>query len=305
MLVNPFRKAIPIRVQSQLAFSRECYSRKIRKCHILKPSQNAEEQTSEIFRMYEEDVRSVLELTFPNGPVQNRHVRQASVIVRRWLCDNELRHLAREVQAPITFPVLDDTAIFKLVENDADISYYLSAGVKFDGKPIWALYHSYSDMAPPWAGDIRKSKIIMLKLGQALKQPVLHFAGETFSLDATLRFACNKLGGAHYDLTRKGIEEKLDAAARYLTFGPPEEMLATSDLGTIHLPLERTGTEVLSGISVVVIVAATMLVNVHIGGEPVFELQQARAAYEESRRAPLTEFRQKIRSYFGRARGNP
>jgi len=111
-----------------------------------------------------------------------------------------------------------------------------------------------------------------------MKRPVLHFKGDDFSMERTLRFACNKLGGAHFDPDRDEQEKILDSAARYVTFGPPEHSIETGEAGEIHLPLEPTGTEVLSGIAVVIIVAASMLVNIHIDGQPLFELKQESAS---------------------------
>ncbi len=229
----------------------------------------------ELLQFFEDDVRSLIELTFPSGPVQNRHVRQASVIVRRWLCDNELRRITDQVRVPVTFPVLNDIRIFEGIEGDPDINYYLSAGIKFDGKPVWALYHSYAAEPPRWALELASRQIDLVKLSKMMRRPVLHFEGENFSMERTLRFACNKLGGAHFDPSRDKQEKKLDTAARHVTFGPPEDSLNLGESGVIHLPLEPTGSEVLSGITVVVMVAATAMVNIHFDGKPLFELKSA------------------------------
>lgn len=232
----------------------------------------------ELLNLFEDDVKSLVELTFPNGPVQNRHVRQASVIVRRWLCDNELRRITDQLRVPVTFPMRNDLRIFERIEDDSDIDYYLSAGVKFDGKPIWALYHSSANEPPKWARELGSQRIELMKLSKIMKRPVLHFRGENFSMEKTLRFACNKLGGAHFDLSRDENEKKLDSAARYLTFGPSEDNLKAGQAGEIHLPLEPTGSDVLTGIAVVVIVAASMIVNIHVDGEPLIELKHETAS---------------------------
>lgn len=246
-------------------------------CNMPKPEPMPDAEFLELLNLFEDDVKSLVELTFPNGPVQNRHVRQASVIVRRWLCDNELRRITDQVRAPVTFPMLNDTSIFERIKDDPDIDYYLSAGVKFDGKPIWALYHSNADEPPKWAHELNSQRIEFVKLSKMMKRPVLHFEGENFSMERTIRFACNKLGGAHFDPSRDEPEKKLNSAACYVTFGPPENSLEPGEAGEIHLPLEPTGSEVLSGIAVVVIVAAAMLVNIHFDGEPLVELSQESA----------------------------
>lgn len=243
-----------------------------------KPDPISDAEFLKLMNLLEEDVRSLIEPTFPNGPVQNRHVRQASVTVRRWLCDNELRRITDQIQVPVTFPMLNDTSIFERVRGDPDVDYYLSAGVKFDGKPIWTLYHSNADEPPNWVHELGSRRIEFVKLSTMMKRPVLHFKGDDFSMARTLRFACNKLGGAHFDPSRDEQEKILDSAARYVTFGPPEHRIETGEAGEIHLPLEPTGTEVLSGIAVVIIVAASMMVNIHIDGEPLFKLKQESAS---------------------------
>ncbi len=246
--------------------------------NMRKPEPISDAEFLKLMKLFDEDVRSLIELTYPNGPVQYRHVRQASVIVRRWLCDNELRRITDQIQVPVTFPMLKDTSIFEKIRDDPDIDYYLSAGVKFDGKPIWALYHSHADEPPNWVHELSSQRIELVKLSKLMKRPVLHFNGEDFSMERTLRFACNKLGGAHFDPSRDEQEEKLDLAARYVTFGPPENSLEPGEAGEIHLPLEPKGSEVLSGIAVVIIVAASMMVNIHFDGQPLFELKQGSAS---------------------------
>lgn len=243
-----------------------------------RPESISDAEFLKLINLFEEDVRSLVELTFPNGPVQYRHVRQASVIVRRWLCDNELRRITDEIQVPVTFPMLNDTSIFERIKDDPDIDYYLSAGVKFDGIPVRTLYHSNADEPPKWVHELNSQRRELVKLSKMMKRPVLHFKGNNFSMAKTLRFACNKLGGAHFDPSRDEEEKILDSAARYLTFGPPENSLETGEVGEIHLPLEPTGSEALSGIAVVIIVAASMMVNIHVDGAPLFELKQESAS---------------------------
>ena len=229
----------------------------------------------ELQNLYEEDIQSLLELVYPNEPVKERNVRQASVIVRRWLCDNGLAQLSGLLGATATLPALADTKIFDYAANDPNIDYYLSAGVKFDGKPVMAFYHSRADHLPFWIDELRAVTFEEVRLGKVKSRSALYFEGQRFSLDEVLRFACNKLGGAHFEASRNARELNLERASRYLSFGPPEDTLPKERRGVIHLPLERRGAEVLSGTSLSVIVAATMLVNVRLNGVPLFELNGA------------------------------
>ncbi|NBZ89282.1 hypothetical protein [Stagnihabitans tardus] len=231
------------------------------------------EEPDQLQRLFEDDLRSLVELTFTNGPVQERHIRQASVIVRRWLCDNELSNLTRRLGVSVTFPVQDDGHLFEKAKNDASIDYYLSVGVKFDGRPMMQLYASRIDTPPTWAAEMATVGVKMVRLGYAMKRPSLFFEGVVFPLDEVVRFACNKHGGAHHDTSRNQREEVLERASRHLTFGPPAETLPAGRKGATHLALERSGTEVLNGTSLVVMVAATMLINIHFDGQPLCEIR--------------------------------
>ena len=226
-------------------------------------------------RLFEDDRHSLIELTFTNGPVRDRHVRQASVIVRRWLLDNDLAKLTRLLGATATFPVQDDMRLFEAAKNDPDIEYYLSAGVKFNGRPVMQLYASRASHLPAWVADWQKITVIYLRLGKALDRPALLFEGETYNLGEVVKFACNKLGGAHHDATRNAREERLERAAKHLTIGPPADTLPRGLVGETHLPLEQEGADALSGISVSVLVAAAMLVNVCFDGVPMLDFKGA------------------------------
>ncbi len=177
------------------------------------------DELEKLKQLFEDDLQSLIELTFVHGPVRFRHVRQASVIVRRWLCDNELNKLAKLLGQKVTFPVQDDAYLFEAAKRDPDIEYYLSAGVKFNGYPVMQLYASRAPDQPTWFSNLDQIKTAHVRLGKAMDRPSLYFEGEIFNLGEVLRFACNKLGGAHYDSSRTAREEKLERASRHLTFG--------------------------------------------------------------------------------------
>lgn len=231
-------------------------------------------QREQLTDLFEEDLHSLVELTFPKGPVHERHLRQASVIVRRWLCDRDVTRLIDPKKVEITFPVLADDECIANASSDPEVDYYMSAGARFDGVPLWALYSSRSSDPPSWIRDWTPNVVRYDKLSRAMSKPMLYFDGCTFKMDEVLRFACNKLGGAHFDTNRDDRQRKLDAAAAFLTIGPPEEMVAHRKIGAVHIPLEPAGAEVLSGISVIVIVAAAMLVNIRFDGNQFVEFSQ-------------------------------
>lgn len=223
--------------------------------------------------LFEQDLESLYELIVTNSAVQVRHVRQASVIVRRWLCDNELSQITRGLGVKATLPILDDDHIFQKIQSDADVCYYLSSVVKFNGKAISCIYYSESDLPPSWSLELTEVDFKELPLGKILSKRVLYFDNETFKLGDVLRFACNKLGGAHYDSSRNDQQLKIENASNYLTIGGQIEELRSNPPSEIHLVLEPDSDEWLNGVYVVVISAAAMLLNISFNGQPLIALR--------------------------------
>lgn len=58
-------------------------------------------------------------------------------------------------------------------------------------------------------------------------------------------------------------------SARFLAFGPPDKSLAAETFRSIHVLFAREGSEVVSGLAVIVIAFATMLVNFEFDGKPL------------------------------------
>lgn len=233
-------------------------------------SENELKMRTEIFQ---QDLKNLFELTITNGPIQIRHVRQASVIVRRWLCDNELSQITRALNITAKVPALADRNIFLSVQEDKDVRYYLSSGISFDGQAVNGIYHSESDKIPSWFPDFLDVDFEDVSLGKILAKPVLYFDGETFNMGEVLRFACNKLGGAHFDSSRNDRQQKIEDASNYLTIGGPENKLGTTAPSEIHMPLELDSDEWLNGVFVVVIAASAMLLNILFNEEAFLEFE--------------------------------
>jgi len=230
-----------------------------------------EKAIDKMLDIFEQDLMSLAELTVTNGPVQLRHVRQASVILRRWLCDNQLSVLAQKISVSATLPVFDDEYIFQLIDTSQDINYYLSAGVKFDGKPVHFLYHSNSDEIAPWLNENFKLEIKELNPSKALNKKVLYYDKIAFNMREVILFVCNKLGGAHYSDGRRERHRTLEKASDYLTFGGELHKMKAPPSSEVHMSIEPDAKEYMSGVFVVVISASAMLLNVRFDGDPVVE----------------------------------
>ena len=105
-------------------------------------------------------------------------------------------------------------------------------------------------------------KQTLVGFGAFKNQKRLYFEGDYFSCEEIITFTANKLGGVHLDAKRNSRQEKLERAARFMTFGGP---LVEADLraGTeLHLMVEPTSKEVFSGLHVEIIAAgASFLLN--------------------------------------------
>jgi hypothetical protein len=76
-------------------------------------------------------------------PLPPSHVRiVASAIVRKWLVDNQLAHLARETGCTFTLPVLCTDAIVSTIAAGASVRFFMSGGIVMDGIPIKGYYAS-------------------------------------------------------------------------------------------------------------------------------------------------------------------
>jgi hypothetical protein len=127
-------------------------------------------------------------------------------------------------------------------------------------------------------------KEIELKTKDFLDQKRVFFEGDYFTCRDIIKFTANKLGGAHYDLKRDNRWAKLDKAASYMKFGGPNPYVSAPPTH-LYLVLEPNGSEILSGMHIELIAAATSLIQVRLDGSPVLELKS-----KKSLRSRVEEF---------------
>ena len=133
------------------------------------------------------------------------------------------------------------------------------------------------------------------RLGDFLRQRRLFFEGSYFTCEDIIKYTANKLGGAHYDLNRSGHWAKLDEAASYMKFGGPQPW-DHQPPSHIYLCLEPESAEVLSGLHIEVIAAATSLIHVHLSDVPVMQLQR-RKSWRAWLREKLGKTKARYRTY--------
>lgn len=236
--------------------------------------------------LLESDLETLFKLIVTyRKPVSEGDIRAASAILRRWLCEGMIGKLANKLGVTPTFPVLDNNTIFDALKCAPDVNYYLTGGIRMNGFPVSSVYDS-STKSPADAG-VKAGPLptVMMTSGRMCRQPRLFHAGEQFTCEQIIRFTANKLGGVHLDFERDPREAQLDRAARHMTFGGDPQMLERGKPGVLHLALEPTGREALSGIYLEVIAASASLLNVHFDGKPLMQFVVRKSLVAKLRQA--------------------
>jgi hypothetical protein len=192
------------------------------------------------------------------------------------------------MECKATFIALDNSSALAELQKYPSIKFFLTGGVRFDGIPAKGIMHSSESFSgTPLLPDSMKQR--EFAFGEFLNQKRIFCNGNFFTCAEIIKFTANKLGGAHTDYKREGRHADLEEAAYYLMIGgPPAE---DADVpGQIYLALEPKGSEFLSGFHVEIVAAATSLIHVRLGGQPVMQLSQKR-----SWRTRWEEFRGKFR----------
>lgn len=245
------------------------------------PGTLGQPELDKLARLLDEDLPAMLELLKRPDPLPPHHVRViASGILRKWLVEAWISKLAKATGVTVTFPVLDNSMVVDSVNSDDAINFFMTGGVRLDGKMIWGVYsisESYSgkppiDMSLPAYTDLKHAKF--------LAQPRLFYEGQWFTTEEIIKFVSNKGGGIHIELDPKDPKHiALDRANRFLKFGNPNhsDKREMFDRGSeeseellLVLPNEK-GYE-WSSCHVELLSAAQSLINMRVNGQPYLPL---------------------------------
>lgn len=206
-------------------------------------------------------------------PVKEAEVRSASVILRRWLLDDLIGKLCREIEARPTFPTDDNQMMIDAVENEPSIRYFLTGGVVFNGTPISCIYESTLPAPSVPLIPVTKLHEKVINLGELLRQKRIYCSGNWYSCKQIITFVANKLGGVHFEVNPNEEYLKLQEAAEFASFGGPLNNIDDPFPGEIYLLVEPQGTEILSGFHVEIIAAAASFLNIHIDDKPLLDFK--------------------------------
>lgn len=232
---------------------------------------------------FEEDTRALFQLLLRKDPLPPSHVRiVASGIVRRWLIDNQITHLAQEIKASLTFPTLDTKVIEEAISGGADVTFFMTGGIYMDGVPMRGIYMSELPYEGTPTVPIDCMKWHDLTPKQFLKARKVYHFGQWFNTEQIIRFMANKCGGVHFDRSRKHHwEVALEGAAEFFKVGNPDHLDERQFIEThtpkreVLLVLPKEAGHVWSCLDIELLAAAQSLCNVRCNGEPVIEYSPA------------------------------
>jgi hypothetical protein len=250
-------------------------------------------EIDESFRLLISDLETLFKQTFTHkSPVLDGDIRAASVILRKWVCEELITKLCKELGVVPSVPILDNQKVIEAISKQASVTYFLTGGVRFAGRPVMGIYNSTAlAMSAPLL-PINQMPQKMVKFGKFARQKRVFFEGNYFTCKDIILFTANKLGGVHLDFTRTNRQEVMERAANYMTFGGPLNKIDRKPPGELYFQLEPEGREVLSGFHIEIVAAAASLVSLHIDGKPLIKLETNRGVIsrllEPFRRRPET-----------------
>jgi len=226
----------------------------------------------------EEDISTLHELLIREDPLPPRHVRAvAAPIIRKWLFENHLNILARDIECEITLPSYDSSKIFENIGEDINI--FITGGIYLGGEFIRSIYFSSQD----WEGEPLiqniETDIKFYKPSKLLKQNKIFYKNQSFNVEKIIKFYCNKDGGVHLDFKRhEKWQESLAEAAEYFILGNPYK---TNEIEIIDLDDDKNGRKLLvlpkeknhiwNALDVEILGLAQSLINIHCNGVRVLQ----------------------------------
>lgn len=237
-----------------------------------------QDELDEYMRMLLSDLDSLFKLVFTlRKPVAEGDIRLASIILRKWLIEGYLGKLCNATRMKATFYALDNRKVMDALPAVPQINYFLTAGVKMDGRPVAAIYNANVPPTDKPLVPVDSLEYREFTSHQFIKQKRLYFEGAYFSLEEIIKFTANKLGGAHLDFERPGAYESLNNAAHYMMYGGPARPIHVPAPIHLYMVLEPKSTEILSGLHLEIIAAASSFIQFKLGGHPFKVLNQRRS----------------------------
>lgn len=231
---------------------------------------------------FEEDTRALVQFLNRRDPLPPSHVRiVACAIVRKWLIDNQIAALSREVGCTFTLPILDTSKIAQAIASGASVSFFMAGGVIMDGVPIRGFYFSEEPFEGSPKIPIDSMNYMDLPPKKFLKARRVYHMGEWFTTEQIIRFIANKYGGVHFDPTRDKLwQRNLENASEFFTVGNPNNLReskvieTTSPKHKVLLVLPKEAGHLWTCLDIELLAVAQSLINIRCNGVPLIEFSR-------------------------------
>lgn len=183
-------------------------------------------------QQFHEDLSTCLNQLHSTGPLDTKHIRQTSHILRKWLVEGQINRLAKSANTKLMLPAYDTSEIVNAIGKTNTISYYCSGGIQIWDQPIRHLHLSFESVPSEGFIDVlNDAPITKFTPARFLKRKVIYFEDHWFSVKDVISIYANKFGGVHIDDYSKlnNKEKSLAHAAEYLQF-VPESMIGSPEL---------------------------------------------------------------------------
>lgn len=228
-------------------------------------------------RQFEEDTEALAHFLIRDDPLPPSHVRiVAAAIARKWLIDNKVSELGKEVGCDFTLPVLDTSQVESTIATGASIRFFMAGGVALNGVPIRGYYVSDE----PFCGDIlipvETLTHVDVHLGKFLSAKRVFHEGNWFTTEQIVRFMANKVGGVHFDRSRtQPWHDNLERASEYFTAGNPDNLAGVGIVessgppGQVHLVLPKEIGHTWTCLDIELLAVAQSLINIRCNAVPL------------------------------------
>ena len=243
-----------------------------------------QDEFDEHHRMLKSDLEALFKLVITyRKPVSEGDIRLASVILRKWLLDGQLSRLCNAARVKATFWALDNEQVCAALPTIPSINYFLTAGIRMNRIWVQAIYNAASPSTGKPLVPVDTLQIKEFTFREFLKQRRLYFGGAFFSCEDIIKFTANKLGGAHLDFDRPGAYAQLNKAASFMMYGGPANPQLVVTPIEVYMILEPHSEEILSGLHLEIIAAASSLIQVRLDGKPVVKLRATASLFTRVR----------------------
>jgi len=243
-----------------------------------------EKNISEAFDQLQSDLLTLHKLVFSyNKPLMEGDIRLASAILRKWLNENKLSRLCKLIGVKPTFNIIDNEKIVRQINSNNSIIFFITGGIKFNGKTIAFPYESNScDLTKGLKLAEPVQKIV--SLNDFLSQKRIFYKNVFFTNQEIIKFTANKLGGVHCDFSIDNKNSTLWEFSEYVSFGGPKNLAERGKIGEIHLEVEPNAIEALSALHIEIISSSASLINVLFDDSPVMKLEVKKNLFSKIKR---------------------